>query len=79
MFKIEKNVPLPNPGRNETGVTSALRAMSVGDSFVIDKPAVNARVGLFALAGRAGVSIATRTQPDGSLRVWRVERKGEAA
>lgn len=60
---IEKGIPLPKKGS-----ASPMRRMEIGDSFVTNKGP-----GSFAItAKRLGIKIASRKQPDGHFRIWRV-------
>ena len=62
-YKIEKGVPLP-PDRQK-GLLHTLRRMKVGDSIVIASIA-----NIHNAAVKANISIAARTQKDGTVRVW---------
>lgn len=71
-INIESGIPLP-AARNASrpGYVAAFRQMKPGDSFVVpDMKTANAA----RTAGVAsGVKVATRAQPDGSVRIWRLE------
>lgn len=69
-YKIERGIPIPPKGGERTGLTATLRALDVGDSFLI----ANEKERLRALhfASRAGVKIATR-KVEGGIRVWRTK------
>lgn len=71
MMKIDKGVPFPTP--RKTDVTETLRALQVGDSFVLDRRDASYRGSLTTQAKRVGIKVATRAEGDKSLRVWRVE------
>lgn len=62
---IEKGIPLP---KRSGALTSGLRKLQIGDSFLTDKlvPAFS------VTAKRIGIKIASRKQPDGQMRIWRV-------
>lgn len=62
---INKNVPIP-PIR--TGLTHTLRAMDVGDSFVVP---VKKRVNVVAVARQADITIITRAEGQKLVRVWK--------
>lgn len=67
--QIEKNIPFPD-GRGGKGYTAALRMMQIGDSFVIEK---KARYSVYKIASTIQpAKFATRTMPDGLVRLWRV-------
>lgn len=65
MLRLEKNVPLPSRVRTELG--TALRAMEVGESFVVAERPTGKTLG--AIGSR---KFATRAV-DGGFRVWRTE------
>lgn len=71
MFKIDKNVPLPN-GRAAYGSKYPFREMKVGDSFLIPGIKSVEAGSLLASARRMvpGAKFVTRTTDKG-LRVWR--------
>jgi hypothetical protein len=69
LYQIETGVPLPTGGRP---IKYPLRDMQVGDSFLIPAEDHKAK-SIYQSAKQAGVRITTRAQPDGSLRVWRLE------
>ena len=84
MFKIEKNIPLPPRAGDGAPPKYPFLEMEVGDSFVIpaDDPAFRTRQGggrvhpaqnCFAYYAKRGLKFASRSQPDGSMRVWRTE------
>lgn len=62
---IEKGIPLP---KRAGALTSGLRKLQIGDSFLTDRQAPSFSV----TAKRIGIKIASRRQPDGRLRIWRV-------
>lgn len=69
MFQIEKNVPVPS-GRC---MKYPFADMKVGDSFVAPKETVRgAQKAAWNWARDHDVKFATRTQRDGSLRIWRI-------
>lgn len=69
-IKIEKNIPIPNICI-KSGMAEALRSCEVGDSFVIpDSPSKGTNASI--AAARLGMKVATRKQPDGSFRIWRI-------
>ena len=69
---IEKGIPIPDR-RRDGGITGTLRKMSVGDSFLI--PAEMNRASAHIAATKLGITITTRKQSDGTVRVWRTEDK----
>ncbi len=69
---IEKGVPIPPDPRVKTGVMSAIRAMEVGDSLVLPKPAKNA--GSYLNGPRnEGRSFTVRRIDENSCRIWRIK------
>lgn len=84
-FAVEKNVPLPDPGRRARPLVWPFEQMAVGDSFNVDVPDGSTTKELFNRLRRDAetyhkrtpqFSMAIRTALDGkSMRVWRVERK----
>ncbi len=66
-MKIEHNVVREN---YQTGMTDALRALEVGDSFVC--PLKQARTSAAPMAIRMGIRVSVRKISDGQARVWRV-------
>ena len=67
-FKVEKNIPIPP--RSRTGLADCLRAMEIGDSFLVpDSNRVIAR----NTALRVGIKITTRADGSGMVRVWRTD------
>lgn len=70
-IQIEKGIPIGKHGNERGGVLSTLRAMEIGDSFLLPK---DKRNGLFATANRVkGRKFVTRTVDESSVRVWRVQ------
>lgn len=73
MYRIDKDIPVPRAAAGQT--IYPLRSLEVGDSFLVPAAEVkectrcSCRVG----SKRLGIKIATRKQPDGGLRCWRVE------
>ena len=71
MFKIEKNVPLKN--HQPANSKYPFGSMEVGDSFLAPKSAAKGAQSASLKWGKYnGVKFATRTQDDGSMRIWRV-------
>lgn len=66
---IEKGVPLPI--RSTVGLSECLKALEVGDSFVLPDPST--RNSLSTYASRVGIKITVHKERDGSVRVWRIE------
>lgn len=68
-FLIESGIPIPE-SQARTGLSAALRALKVGDSLVVkDKKASS----VHAYAVRVGIRIKTKTEEDGTARIWRIE------
>ena len=72
-MKIEKGIPIGSQRAN-LQTKYPFKEMEIGDSFVVPKDELpkNGGCGLHNSARYVGVKIATRTQTDGSVRVWRV-------
>ena len=71
-YKIEKGVPMPERRKlsnMKTPLRLALEQLEVGDSIVVDR---DHEPRTHPIARGAGIKIATRRQPDGTTRVWRV-------
>lgn len=73
-LEIDKGVPL-RPKRGLTPeykyFSEVLNEMENGDSIVVDTPA--RAVAIRAQARRMGICLTQRKEPDGRLRLWRVE------
>lgn len=73
-LKIEKGIPIPETrGRDRKGISSAARALGVGDSFFVPASlcqAVNVRRTVQSVFGSGGYT--TRHEGNG-LRVWRIK------
>lgn len=67
-YKIEHNVPMPN--RRNTGLAEAIKALKVGDSFLIP---VNRRATAHGIARYNGYRVSVRKDTDGNMRIWRIE------
>lgn len=83
-YLIEKNVPVPADGRRGPEPKYPFRSMEVGDSFVVPageakfskrsadgRPVSRVSVATSGAGKRLGRRFVTRTNPDGSVRVWR--------
>jgi hypothetical protein len=64
MYKVEKNVPLPNRSR-----FAFMLEMKEGDSFVVSD--AHEKTGATNFARRYNITITTRKIDDG-FRIWRV-------
>lgn len=71
IFKIEHNIPLPDAW---PGFVQALRAMNIGDSFLIEDPGLCTPHTIYSLARRENIRVSVR-QMDGGIRIWRVEQQ----
>lgn len=72
MYPIEKNVPIPQKNRHGRPSKYPWRDMEVGDSFVMQLK-VNSAVNMCRHArATTGYKFSCRTQPDGTVRVWRI-------
>lgn len=69
-YKIEKGIPIPPMGESAgTVITTVLKKMKVGDSFVANHPP-----GTFYAAARYnGMKVSVRKIEGGGFRVWRVK------
>lgn len=68
--RIEKGIPIDRT-QKVGGLTSLMRKMKVGDSFLVDKPKGGG--GNFHMLARfADIKIMTRSKPDNKMRVWRI-------
>lgn len=67
MIKIDKGVPIPKPSLRGAKLYP-LRNMMIGDSFLVDNPAL--RSGIYSNAKNVGIKITVR-QEGKKLRVWR--------
>lgn len=69
-IKIESGIPIPSQEANTRGLTAALRAMKIGDSFEVP---ISTRAALYPAIQRLGIKIISRKLNDVSIRVWRIE------
>lgn len=73
-FRIEKGVPVPARGARGEHLFPFLD-LEIGDSFVAPAElAKKARSAACSFARREGVRLTCRSQPDGSVRIWRVKK-----
>lgn len=71
-IKIEVGIPMPQR-RYGDGAHELVKAMNIGDSFLItNKPQPNVCSQFGAIARRIGVKLRT-AKVEGGVRVWRVE------
>ncbi len=63
-YVIEKGVPMPN--NKTTALSQALRAMEIGDSFLI----INRNFNLAMYQRKIGIKL-TQRKTDGGYRIWR--------
>lgn len=68
---IDHNIPLPNQKRKE--LTNILRQLEIGDSFIL--PPHIKTTSLPQTAKQIGINVLQKKQPDGSIRVWRIDYK----
>ncbi len=72
-MKIDKNIPIPPIKQGVGGgITSTLRSMKAGESFVIP---INSRAVVTSCARSAQIKIITRTISPTQLRVWVVSKE----
>lgn len=70
-FKVKSGVPAPDQKTyTYTGLTDALRSLPIGDSY-IELPG-DARANANSVAAAAKIKITTQSQPDGTIRIWRL-------
>ena len=80
-YKIEKNIPIIQTKGRIKKYDFPLEDMEVGDSFQIDgdmrsadrKLMLTQYQSAFTQAKYRGIKVTSRTQSDGSIRIWRVE------
>ncbi len=73
-FTIDKHIPVPTKrGTVLEGITETLRALSVGDSFLIKGGAQKDRANVYGAATRLRIKVATRVENKTGLRIWRTE------
>lgn len=71
-YKIETGVPIP-PRYAQKGTMVALRALRVGDSFLLES---NRKSSIYQYAKRIGIRVRTGLIDDPAfVRVWRIEDK----
>ena len=68
---IDRNIPLPKKPKFE--LTAILRQLEVGDSFILPNHIKN--TSLPQTAKQIGIAVLQKKQPDGSIRVWRIDYK----
>lgn len=75
-FKIDKDIPIPNPSGHVGSWTPLLEKLEVGDSFFVPDRAPD-QIAARAPANKLGIKITMRQweEPDGSrgTRIWRTE------
>lgn len=70
-IKIEKNVPnVETRGKNKNGMTSLLRQMEIGDSFLIPRAY---RSNMYSIAKASDVKISIKVADSENIRVWRTK------
>ena len=67
MYEIEKGVPVTRSGQR---FVFPFEQMDVGDSFVVQS--ATERIHALMAAKRRGKKAKSRTQSDGTFRVWRI-------
>lgn len=71
MFKVEKDVPVPNSGRGRKA-SYELPDMEIGDSFFIEGETSKYLARLFYQKKKKKYKLTARTM-DGGVRIWRVK------
>jgi hypothetical protein len=69
LIKIDGNIPIPT-SRSVLGISAAMRALKVGESFAVD--AKHASACRTTVQRFSPAKFITRIE-DGKIRVWRVE------
>ncbi len=70
MFKIEKGIPITH---KKSESKYPFHELEVGDSILVPlELAKKTRHAAHAIGDRFGYRFATRTQPNGDLRIWRI-------
>jgi hypothetical protein len=77
MIQIEKNIPMPNLGKNRRAVKYPFMQMEVGDSFFVElehnhKNHNTLSTAAYQAAKRLGV-VFTKQKVENGYRVWRVK------
>lgn len=73
-FRIEKGVPIP-AHRLRADYAFPFMDMEIGDSIEVPADfARKARAAAHGFAKREGIRLTCRSQPDGSVRIWRVKK-----
>jgi hypothetical protein len=69
--EIEHGIPIPETRwRRLNSVSALIRKMKVGDSVIVNQRQRNAA---FANAKSNKVKLLSRTQADGTVRIWRIK------
>lgn len=73
MYEIEKGIPIPQ--QNKGVRIYPFPTMEVGDSFLVLDGGRNKAVSALVRFKKHNATrkFTVRTQPDGSLRIWRIE------
>ena len=74
-FVVDKDIPIPEvKSRKLRENRYPWRALSIGDSFVVEeKDKRSVRCAACHFGRRLGRKFTTRTQSNGQVRVWRIE------
>lgn len=72
-IKIDKKVPLPDARNRHGALSNALRALKIGESFLVpDRYKASARQFAYIYQKKLNTKFAIRTTDQG-LRIWRVK------
>ena len=71
-YQIETGIPIPPDGRTKTGLSSTLRNLEVGQSFVV-QDIKTASSAISYARQRLGRKLVVRSLGGGAARVWRTE------
>ena len=74
MQRVDKKIPMPAAPKRGRPQKYPWDSMAVGDSFIINAPAINNAQSHCSQAGRrTGRKFIVRPMRDGKFRVWRTE------
>lgn len=68
-IKIDNNIPVPKRTGNDKGITSTMRLLKKGESFLM--PQGCSRQNVYISSHRVGIKVIARKTEEG-IRIWRV-------
>lgn len=68
MYNIENNIPIPE--NRKQGLTEIIKALKIGDSFIMP---LDERAKAVPTAKQIGYKVMTRKISDTEARIWRIE------